>query len=442
MNDHKSTYAGVTRPFRSQLQKIATVMVFCTAIIVAGVALLETVSLIKKFDGTLDGYANTLIIFAVIMLALSAVGTAISSMLIRRYILINFNQPLDVVLTTVDHIASGELTGGAREAIHKVRERKDEMGFLAREMSRDGDSVKNLFDDTTCLSAAFQRNDLTVTVDVNRHTGVYRTIIETILNMAHQTASDLKLVRQSSGEIDKRSVQLSEASQTLAQGSTEQAGSIESLASTVNTFLNKVSANATSANNASSTAEAAKHEVETSNEQMHNMMVAMDEIATTSEKINVIVKTINDIASQTNLLALNAAVEAARAGTQGKGFAVVANEVRNLAGKSTAAAKSTAELIENTLAAVKKGNVYAQSAEHGLQSVVTSTTQVNSLISEITAAANEEVHMLNEISQGIDQISVVVQTNSSIAEETAAASQELTAEVQKLDGLVEHYVLD
>ena len=167
----------------------------------------------------------------------------------------------------------------------------------------------------------------------------------------------------------------------------------------------------------------------------------MKEITEKAGEISKIIKTIDDIAFQTNILSLNASIEAARAGSAGKGFAVVADEVGNLAKKSQQAAQNTAKLIEDTIAAVDRGANYTNETAASLQKVSDSFAQINDIVSQISAASEEQNGSVQRISKGIDQISSVVQTNSATAEESAAASEELSSQAATLENLVDHFRL-
>ena len=90
-------------------------------------------------------------------------------------------------------------------------------------------------------------------------------------------------------------------------------------------------------------------DVQTGGHKMKLVTDAMGRITDASREIEQITNTIEAIAKQTQLLALNASIEAARAGDAGKGFAVVAGEIGTLANQSTEAAKSTHQLISDTM---------------------------------------------------------------------------------------------
>lgn len=174
---------------------------------------------------------------------------------------------------------------------------------------------------------------------------------------------------------------------------------------------------------------------------MHELIEAMSQISNTSNKINKINKAVEDIAFQTNILALNAAVEAARAGTAGKGFAVVADEVRNLASKSSASAKDTTLLIEDSLKAVDDGIKIAGETEAALKVLVDNSEAFLKAIDEIMKATEDQALSIEQVTTGIEQISSVVQSNSATAEESAAASQELSEQSNNLKKLVGKYRL-
>ena len=177
------------------------------------------------------------------------------------------------------------------------------------------------------------------------------------------------------------------------------------------------------------------------NQQMQELMRAMEKIHSSSEEIGKIIKTIEDIAFQTNILALNAAVEAARAGTAGKGFAVVADEVRNLASKSAEASKNTSLLITHSTEAVQTGSKIAKHTADALLDVVENIQSMVGSIDQISSVSSEQSEAVSQVNDGINQISTVVQSNSATAEESAAASQELSAEASNLKQLVDQFTL-
>jgi methyl-accepting chemotaxis protein len=168
------------------------------------------------------------------------------------------------------------------------------------------------------------------------------------------------------------------------------------------------------------------------NEQMQEMLAAMQQIDDAGASIAKIIKVIDEIAFQTNILALNAAIEAARAGQYGKGFAVVAEEVRNLAGRSARAAKETAALIETSISKTADGTEIANRTAASLHQIVLDVTAAVDMMNGIAIAFNEQAVEINQINQGINQVAQVTQTNTATAEESAASSEELLHQAEQL----------
>lgn len=265
-----------------------------------------------------------------------------------------------------------------------------------------------------------------------------KTSIEKIGDSLNKTMYQIKV---SSDQVAVGSEQVASASQSLAQGSTEQASAVEDLASSILVISEQVKANAENAKSVNDMVGNIGAKINESNEQMNNMMNAIELITQKSNEINKIIKTIEDIAFNTNILALNAAVEAARAGNAGKGFAVVADEVRNLASKSSEAAKNTTVLINDSISAVENGTAIAKSTAESLMQVVEGAHQISSIINDIAKASEDQATFVSQINTGIEQISSVVQTNSATSEESAAASEQLSSQANMLKYLVNKFKL-
>jgi len=242
---------------------------------------------------------------------------------------------------------------------------------------------------------------------------------------------------QNAEQVASSSSQVSSSSQALAAGASEQASSLEETSASLEEIASQTKMNM---ENSQSIDNMMKNQAAPSFQRIDEKMGVMNENlkenVRLSEESAKIIKTIDDIAFQTNLLALNAAVEAARAGEAGKGFAVVAEEVRNLAGRSAEAAKTTQELIENSQSKIHEtSGVYKEIAD-ALESNNEIAQKVMTMTDEVASASKEQSQGIDQVNSGVSEMDKVVQQNASSSEETAAAAEELTSQASELKGIV------
>lgn len=316
----------------------------------------------------------------------------------------------------------------------------NEMGKLSDSIVDTINNWNSYIEEITLNLGKISEGDVNIHMDLE-YAGDFsniKTSIEKIGDSLNKTISQIKV---SSDQVAVGSEQVASASQSLAQGSTEQASAVEDLAASILEISGQVKANAENAKSVNQMVGNIGAKINESNEQMNNMMNAIELITQKSNEINKIIKTIEDIAFNTNILALNAAVEAARAGNAGKGFAVVADEVRNLASKSSEAAKNTTALINDSISAVENGTAIAKSTANSLMEVVEGAHNITAIINDIAKASEDQATFVSQINAGIEQISSVVQTNSATSEESAAASQQLSSQANMLKYLVNKFKL-
>ncbi|MDR3707585.1 MAG: methyl-accepting chemotaxis protein [Capsulimonadaceae bacterium] len=248
--------------------------------------------------------------------------------------------------------------------------------------------------------------------------------------------------RRSADSIVSASAQLASGNEDLAARTTEQASSLEETAASMEEMTSVVKQSADNAGRANALASEARTVAVGGGETVRQAVTSMATINESSKKIADIISVIDEIAFQTNLLALNAAVEAARVGEQGKGFAVVAAEVRNLAGRSSTAAKEIKTLVADSVQKVEGGTELVNKSGEQLQAIVAAVDKVAEIVSEISAAAQEQSSGIDQVNKAVIQLDEITQQNAALVEEATAASQAMSHQASELSDRMRHFRLD
>ncbi|WFR99969.1 methyl-accepting chemotaxis protein [Rhizobium tumorigenes] len=227
----------------------------------------------------------------------------------------------------------------------------------------------------------------------------------------------------------------------LAGRTERQAASITETASAVGAITDAVRLQITRAEQAERIARDAQAETQGSGRIMRETIAAMEAIQGSSRQMNQIISVIDGIAFQTNLLALNAGVEAARAGEAGKGFAVVAHEVRELAQRSSSAAKEIAGLLAKSTGEVENGVSLVERAGVALDGISTHVENINVQIREIMRSTHEEAETLRQINSAVTDLDAMTQQNAAMVEETTAAIHRLASEAGEMDNRLGNFTL-
>jgi methyl-accepting chemotaxis protein len=378
----------------------------------------------------------TIIIFVVIVAA--GLAIAVVTTLIGRIITNSITEPVEQIEAAVASLRKGELSNvemltyeSEDEFGDTIRNLKEAMGILADYVREISVEVK-----------AIAQGDLTRNGDdITDFLGDFSELKESLLYILKRFNSTLAEISNLAEQVSSNASEVENASKSLADGATEQAGVIEELNATIGTVVDLAADTAKETQSASARVKASVNRANEEKEKMNELLTEMEHIIEISKEIGNIITDIEDIASQTNLLSLNASIEAARAGEAGRGFAVVADQIGKLAADSAKSAVNTRDLIDKTLVEIEKGNNITRTTAEAFNQIIADMESFAELAQNTMEKANSQAESLEQIGQGIEQLSGVVQGNAASSEENTAISINLAEGAAKMHDRVNIFKL-
>ena len=378
----------------------------------------------------------TIIIFVVIVAADLAI--AVVTTLIGKIITKSITEPVEQIEAAVASLRKGELSNvemltyeSEDELGDTIKNLKEAMGILADYVSEISGEVK-----------AIAQGDLTRNGDdITDFLGDFSELKASLLYILKHFNSTLTEISNLAEQVSSNASEVKNASKSLSDGATEQAGVIEELNATIDNVVDLAEDTAKETQSASARVKASANKANEEKEKMNELLTEMEYITEISKEIGNIITDIEDIASQTNLLSLNASIEAARAGEAGRGFAVVADQIGKLAADSARSAVNTRDLIDKTLEEIEKGNTITRTTADAFNQIIADMESFAELAQNTMEKANSQAESLEQIGQGIEQLSSVVQGNAASSEENTAISVNLAEGAAKMHDRVNIFKL-
>ncbi len=372
----------------------------------------------KDFMGPANAGILLSLVITGILLVLAGIYTMRFSSRIQR--------SLKGVTDRIGLLAKGDLTTAT-----EVIKTSDETEVLSEALRNTVDSINGYISELSHILENMSAGNFQVDVQGDFE-GDFVVMKESLNKIFNALNAMLKSIQSASEEVLLTAETVSESAQQVHHGSTEQSESLNVLSQETTAIEQNILHVDENTRNVGSLMETVQGHMETGDDNMKNLLHAMEEINRNSMEITKINKFLEDISFQTNILSLNASIEAARAGEAGSGFAIVAEEVGNLAAQSAESSKRTSSMIDSSLEAVKRGMEYARKVAESFQDIGEIADQIAGISEQLSENVTVQKHSLGNMAGQITQIRDVAQQNLNASFESTTASQKLNRQAQDL----------
>ena len=339
------------------------------------------------------------------------------------------------IASTLDSLAHGNFSARSEaDARGDFIPLKESLNITLSDLERFVDEVAQ-------VQASICEGDLTRTVK-GVYTGKMAVLKDSLNSSVKNTAVMVAKVEAITASVVQGVEEMDRGNNDISVRIQQQASALEQTSASMEEMTSSVRQNAENARFANQKTTDARVQLQTGLQTMEQALSSMSSMSAASQKINDIISIIDGIAFQTNLLALNAAVEAARAGENGRGFAVVAGEVRNLAGKSAAAAGEIKGLIENSVKISQQSGHYVQETSNALGVINVSMQEVSEMVSDISAASAEQSTGIDQVNSAINAMDEMTQQNSAVVTAAEESGRILLSDAALLKGQVDLFTID